>query len=64
LIGQSARWAIILLISLVTAIAVIGQLTITQAPEANALAISMIVQASVICGLAAWIDQKRQLMDR
>jgi len=59
-IGRSGRWGILLLMVLLTAVAVTGQATVTQAPEQNAIAVSMIVQALVVCGLAVWIDRNRE----
>lgn len=59
-IGRTGRWGISGLMLLLTIVAVIGQATITQAPEQNAVAVSMIVQAIVVCGIAAWLDQNRE----
>ena len=58
-IGRTGRWGIVAVISLLTAIAVIGQATVTQAPEQNAFAVSTIVQVIFVCGVAIWIDQNR-----
>jgi len=58
-IGRTGRWGIVTVISLLTVIAVIGQATVTQAPEQNAFAVSMIVQVIIVCGVAIWIDQNR-----
>ncbi len=56
-VSRARRWGVVVLMTLLTAIAVIGQATISQAPEQNAVAASMIIQAMVVCGLAAWIDR-------
>ena len=59
-IGTTGRLGIVVLMILLTSVAVIGQATVTQAPEQNAVAASMIVQAIVICSLAVWIDRNRE----
>jgi hypothetical protein len=59
-IGRTGRLGIVVLMILLTTVAFIGQATVTQAPEQNAVAVSMIVQAIVVCGLAAWIDKNRE----
>ena len=46
--------------ALLTAVAVLGQATVTQAPEVTAVAGSMLVQALVVSGIAVWIDQDRE----
>ena len=35
-------------------LAIIGQATVTQAPTQNAIAVSMIIQAIIVCGLMAY----------
>ena len=58
-IGRTGRWGIVTLMILLTSVAIISQLTVTQAPEQKAFAVSIIVQAIIVFGLATWIDRNR-----
>ncbi|MDX8400084.1 MAG: hypothetical protein R8K20_07525 [Gallionellaceae bacterium] len=62
-VSNKAKLGMVALMCIVSAVAVIGQLTVTQAPGQVAVAISMIVQALVISALAAWIDLPSSLSD-
>jgi hypothetical protein len=57
-IGRKTRRAVIGFIILLTSVAVIGQATVTQVPEPNALAISILIQALVVSALACWVDRE------
>jgi len=59
-IGRTGRWGITMFMILLTSVAIIGQVSVTQAPEQNAFAVSIIVQAVIVCTLAAWIDRSRE----
>ena len=59
-ISSKARLGMVLLMTIISGVAVTGQLTVTQAPDQMAVAISIIIQALVVCGLATWIDQSRK----
>ena len=59
-IGRTGRWGIVTFMILLTSVAIMGQATVTQAPEQNAFAVSIIVQAVIVCTLAAWIDRNRE----
>ena len=59
-IGRTGRWGIVTFMILLTSVAIIGQISVTQAPEQNAFAISIITQAVLVCTLAAWIDRNRE----
>jgi len=59
-ISSKARLGMVLLMTVLSGVAVTGQLTVTQAPDQVAVAISMIVQAIVVCGLATWFDRSRE----
>lgn len=55
-IGTKARAGMVLLMALLSALAVVGQLMVTQAPAQSTVAASLLVQALVVCALVAWID--------
>ena len=59
-IDRTGRWGIVTFMILLTSVAIIGQVSVTQAPEQNAFAISIIIQAVIVCTLAAWIDRNRE----
>ncbi len=59
-IGSKARVGMVVLMALISGIAVAGQLTVTQAPDSAAVAISIIAQAIIVCGFASWIDRPRE----
>ena len=59
-IGRTARWGIVTFMILLTSVAITGQVAVTQAPKQNAFAVSIIIQAIIVCTLAAWIDRNRE----
>ena len=58
-IGSKARIGMILLMTVLSGVAVMGQLMVAQVPEQMAVAVSMVAQALVVCGLVTWIDRPR-----
>lgn len=58
-IGTKARAGMVLLMAVLSAVAIVGQSMVTQAPEQSAIAASMLLQALVVCGLATWIDRPK-----
>ena len=58
-IGSKARIGMILLMTVLSGVAVMGQLMVAQVPEQIAVAVSMVAQALVVCGLVTWIDRPR-----
>ncbi|MBT6380922.1 MAG: hypothetical protein HOJ89_11975 [Opitutales bacterium] len=58
-IGRKARCAIIGFMGVLTTVAIASQATITEIPDPNALAISMIVQTLIVTAIVFWIDRNR-----
>ena len=58
-INKKARWILISIMLLLTTMAVIGQATVVQPPRPVDVAISILLQAIVISGIALWLDRKR-----
>lgn len=59
-VSRQRQWAIGGLLILLTTVAVGGQMTATEAPGGNELAISWIVQTVVLTGMAMWIERKKK----
>ena len=58
-VSSKAKIGMVILMIILSGVAVIGQVTVSQAPDQVAVGISMVVQALVVCALAAWIDRAR-----
>jgi hypothetical protein len=56
-----ARYGLAVLMILITALTVTGQLFADTPPPANAAAMSWIIQPFLICGIAYWLDRKANL---
>ncbi|OOZ40193.1 hypothetical protein [Solemya elarraichensis gill symbiont] len=58
-ISSKAKLGMVVFMCVLSGVAVVGKMSVTQAPDQLAIGVSMVVQALVVCALAAWIDRPR-----